>query len=330
MSTATRARLIRLSLLISIFLATLSPSVATAQAHQPDSAGPGTVAKTGEQVVIRAEDQWQFAEHYFQSAQWASAATEFERFIHYFPEDPRTVTAHFRIGSALLNQNQPQAAREQFQQVVLHPQAPTNMTFQALFRIGDCLARSDSAAQAADHISRVAEMTDDPRIKAEALYRSGWLFLDIQDIGRAQPYFQQIDPDQRFRLGVDPLLAALSEHGSQPGKSPALAGSLALLPGVGYLYLERYQDAAISFLVVGGVLWASYEAFDNDSPVLGSLLGITGAGFYLGNIYGSASSARKANQRQTRRFLDELKNMKVQLSAHPTRPQAGIILSGQF
>ena len=158
----------------------------------------------------------------------------------------------------------------------------------------------------------------------------GWLFLDSQDIGSAQPYFERIDPDQRFRLGVDPLIAALEDYGSQPRKSPGLAGSLALLPGAGYVYLERYRDAAISFLAVGGVLWAAYEAFDNDSPVLGSLLGITGAGFYIGSIHGSVVSAHKANHRQNRRFIDGLRNMKVKLSLHPTQPQAGIILSGQF
>ena len=56
------------------------------------------------------------------------------------------------------------------------------------------------------------------------------------------------------------------------------------MPGAGYLYLQRYRDAWISLVLTGGVAWAAYEAFDNDSPVLGSLLGITSGGFYLGSI----------------------------------------------
>jgi hypothetical protein len=46
-----------------------------------------------------------------------------------------------------------------------------------------------------------------------------------------------------------------------PQKSPATAGLLAaVLPGSGHLYIERYRDAGIAFVLNAAFIWGMVEA----------------------------------------------------------------------
>ena len=101
-------------------------------------------------------------------------------------------------------------------------------------------------------------------------------------------------------------------------KNPGLAGALAIVPGVGYLYCERYQDALIALLVNGGLIWAACEAFHNDLYALVAVITFVEVGFYAGNIYGSVSSAHKYNRKNERQWIDNLRRrLKVDLAGRP-------------
>jgi len=78
-------------------------------------------------------------------------------------------------------------------------------------------------------------------------------------------------------------------------KRPTVAGLLAIVPGLGYLYDGYPQTALSSFLVNGLCFWGTYEAFRNDNLGVGSLLAILSFGWYSGNIYGSVISAKRKN-----------------------------------
>lgn len=95
-------------------------------------------------------------------------------------------------------------------------------------------------------------------------------------------------------------------------KSPALAAVMStLIPGSGKLYTERYWDALTSFLTVGFSArhaWAGFKR-NGTGSVIAWIHTIVGTYFYLGNIYGSAASAKLYNENQTeniRRTLDQL------------------------
>ena len=298
-----------------------------------DSPKPASqnIPRVTPQAIIDSQQQWQFANRYYQSDQWSQALAEFERFIFFFPEDPRVPLAYYRMGMARMGQNQMALAMEQFQTVLTQALTTPELTFKALFQVGACLADLQSPQEAAGHLTRVAGMTDDPAIQGEAFYRAGWLLLDQGEFADAQTFFERIPAEQQTRLGVAPLLTALADQQAIALKNPKIAGALALVPGAGYLYLQRYRDAWISLVLTGGVAWAAYEAFDNDSPVLGSLLGITSGGFYMGSIYGSVNSAHKANRRSTQRFIDNLRqNYQVRLSLSPAQDRYGLLLTGRF
>jgi hypothetical protein len=88
---------------------------------------------------------------------------------------------------------------------------------------------------------------------------------------------------------------------------------LSIVPGGGQLYCNRYQDAMTAFLINAGLIWAAWEAFDNEQYALGSVISFVEFGFYAGNIYGAVSSAHKYNRDRIAEFRERL-NQRRQMS----------------
>jgi TM2 domain-containing membrane protein YozV len=86
----------------------------------------------------------------------------------------------------------------------------------------------------------------------------------------------------------------LNRYDALPSKSPLLAGALsAVVPGLGRVYIGRWQDGLISFLLVGLSAVLSAQGFydEGSHSVRGWIVGSAGALLYVGNVYGSAVGA---------------------------------------
>jgi len=90
-------------------------------------------------------------------------------------------------------------------------------------------------------------------------------------------------------------------------KNPAVAGVLAVVPGLGYLYDGYKQSAIASFIVNGLFIWGTVEAFRQDNKGLGVVLGLFSFGFYSGNIYGSITSAQRKNTKEKDDLISQFK-----------------------
>ncbi|MBU4211313.1 MAG: tetratricopeptide repeat protein [Verrucomicrobia bacterium] len=103
-------------------------------------------------------------------------------------------------------------------------------------------------------------------------------------------------------------LAKAAEHFDEiPRKSPVLAGGLsAVLPGAGQIYAQRPVDAAVAFILNGLLIFATYEAFDNDINVLGGMLAVVELSFWGGNVYNAVNNAHKYNRREKDNFFNKL------------------------
>ena len=131
-------------------------------------------------------------------------------------------------------------------------------------------------------------------------------------------YFDKISPNNSEKYRLETLEKALERKSFPKKKRPGLAGALSIVPGGGYLYCERYQDAFMAFLLNAGLIYAAYEAFDNELYALAGVISFVEFGFYSGNIYGAVSSAHKYNQTHDRKLIDYLKeNVKVRVSGRP-------------
>jgi tetratricopeptide (TPR) repeat protein len=269
-------------------------------------------------LEVDADTQFDYAEHLYADERFLLAVIEYQRFIYLFAEDVRVEQAMYRIGMAYYTKNQFQEAIQSFL-VLIQKFGEGELGIHSYLMIGECYVELGRTGSAITTLQNLIVVTDDPDVRDEANYRIGWIYLQMAlwDTGRV--YFEKISPENKAKYRMSKLSAELEEMGRISGKNPRLAGALSIIPGLGYVYCERYQDALISLLVNGGLIWAAYEAFDNDLVALGSVITFVEIGFYSGNIYGSVASAHKYNRVRDRRFFDHLQeNLKINLSTRKT------------
>jgi TM2 domain-containing membrane protein YozV len=86
----------------------------------------------------------------------------------------------------------------------------------------------------------------------------------------------------------------LHRYDALPRKSPLLAAALSMVvPGLGRVYLGRWPDGLLSFLLVGTTAALAAQGFyaEGQGSVRGWILGGVAALLYAGNVYGSAIGA---------------------------------------
>jgi TM2 domain-containing membrane protein YozV len=79
-----------------------------------------------------------------------------------------------------------------------------------------------------------------------------------------------------------------------PRKSPALAAALSMVvPGLGRVYIGRWPDGLMSFLLIGTTAFLAAQGFyaEGQGSVRGWILGGVAGLLYAGNVYGSAVGA---------------------------------------
>jgi hypothetical protein len=96
-----------------------------------------------------------------------------------------------------------------------------------------------------------------------------------------------------WHCGAQPYYQALVRR----GKSPALAALLAVVPGLGHLYLGDYRKG-LGLLGAGGVL--EFFGFDLDLTGIGAVMGVPmelgGVGLWLFSIVDAYQSARRMSR----------------------------------
>jgi len=266
-------------------------------------------------LIIDADQQYEFAEHYFSNQEYPGAISEYKRFIHFFPRDDRTEPAMFKIGMAHFKSRQFSEAVNAFN-ALIDRYGESDLGIKSYLMISESYVKLNAFDSAITNLHNLATITDDADIRDEAYYRIGWLHIEMASWENANRYFSKITPLNQDKYRLQSLAVDLENEKFIPAKNPGVAGVLAVVPGAGYVYCERYQDAFIAFLLNGVLFYAAYESFDEDLNALGGILTVIGLGFYAGNIYGSVSSAHKYNRNQTVRFIEKLKgNHKLKLSA---------------
>jgi tetratricopeptide (TPR) repeat protein len=272
--------------------------------------------KPGE-LTINAEQQYRFAMGYFKQNQYFKAIAEFERFIYFFPDNLKVDDAKYHIGLAYYESGRFREAIDPLSEVA-EKSPDQHLRTRALFRLSETFIKLADYQSAITLLDHVAETAKKPVIRDEAHYRAGWVYLKLEQIEIARQRFRMISPQNHHLFRVQELEKELSQEKLYSKKNPRLAGFLSILPGAGFAYSERYQDALVAFLLNTGLILAAYESFDNGNEALGSLIVFVGAGFYAGNIYGAVASAHKYNRDSHQRFLDQLKaQTQVTLSVVP-------------
>lgn len=96
------------------------------------------------------------------------------------------------------------------------------------------------------------------------------------------------------KCGATPSQGFNARRAARPRKSPAIAAVLAIVPGMGHLYLGHNMKGLFFLLSCGGL---EFIGFDLDLSVIGGLLGVPlgvgGLGLYAYQIYDAYREAKK-------------------------------------
>jgi tetratricopeptide (TPR) repeat protein len=282
-------------------------------------------------LTIDADSQYRYAQSRLEAGAYAEAIAEFDRFIHFFPDDPRIPRARFQIGMAHFKAGRYPAAAAIFSALTAH-YSGSPLDNQAYFMLSRCHARQGRTEQAIVDLHNLLAFSPPADVVDRARYELGWLQVDAGRWDLADQAFGRITIDNRERLGVNDLQQILAQSDRIPMKRPTTAGLLSIIPGGGQLYCERYQDALTAFLFNGGLIWAAWESFDKDLYALGGVISFVEFGFYAGNIYGAISDAYKYNREQAGLFRQRLyrHHRQMPLSLAPVPGGAALYLSFDF
>jgi hypothetical protein len=199
----------------------------------------------------------------------------------------------------------------------------TEILIKAYLKMAECHKQLGEPDKAVSTLETLRKLRDETDVRDETFYRQGWLLLEMSEWGSARDAFSKISPANQERYRLRELSEDLNKRGSLKTKNPSLAGGLAIVPGAGHLYCGRPQEALVAFALNGAMIWAAYEAFENDNDVLGGVITFFEVGLYSGNIYSAVNCAHKHNRAQRRGFLEYLRQHSV-LNASLSR---GVVLS---
>jgi len=257
------------------------------------------------QITINSEEQFLFAEQTMEKGDYPRAVVEFERFLHFFPEDKNVPKARLLIAQCYLKAKDYESARKTLNEILGAYQG-TLTGGKALFLMGESYYEQGLYEEAARYFKGVLGAYADPELRNSAAYRLGWIQMQTGQWQEASETFKTVGAGSPLFLNAQDL--SLKSLGGEhlPYKDPTTAGVMSVVPGLGHVYCERYKDGLVAFLLNGLFIWATIESFQEDQEVLGAILGFIELGFYSGTIYSAVNSAHKHNRKLKDDFLQGL------------------------
>lgn len=272
----------------------------------------------GGQVVIDSGVQFKLAESLYKQGDYNEAALEYMRFYHLFPSHENVLMARYKTGVSFFRADRLTDAKRHFAEIASDFSDSEGYAPKAMFALSDVYMAMDRVPDAINTLSNLVTLTTDTKLKDRALQKLAWLILKnaeelaarsdyrINPYQRAAEYLAMVSDTAANNNQIKGLLADLESMEDLQQKHPFIAGLSAIIPGGGFLYCERYRDAATAFLFNSAMILGAYESFRNDQPFLGSAVAFVETGFYAGNIYGSVSSAHKYNRKKKKQMIRDL------------------------
>jgi tetratricopeptide (TPR) repeat protein len=269
------------------------------------------------QITVDSEEQFRFAEQTMEKGDYPRAVVEFERFLHFFPEDKKAPKATLLIAQCYLKAKDYESARKILVEA-LNVYKGTLVGGKALFLMGESYYEQGLYEEAERYFKGVLEGYSEPELRNSSAYRLGWIQMQMGKWLEASETFKTVGAGSPLFLNARDLSDKSLGGEHLPYKDPTTAGALSVVPGLGHVYCERYKDGLVAFLLNGLFIWATIEAFHEDQEVLGAVLGVVELGFYSGTIYSAVNSAHKYNRKIKDDFLQGLPDA-IDLNLFATR-----------
>ena len=256
-------------------------------------------AWAGEEALVVTEAlQLRVADGFMAEREYYRAITEYLRFRFLFPDSERGDYSLLQIGRAYLQGGETDRAVQSLRDLrEKYPFSP--LRAQSGYLEGLATWKGKNPQKARELFEALAREAPETEQAPRALAAAALVQLETDDprgAGETLDLFLTRYPDHPRTGQVREAVQLLAEYQVLPQKSEVLAGVLSgILPGAGYAYAEEFATGAMSLGVNGAFIAATWTAFAQGLEAVGILAGGVGLPFYIGNIYGSVSAARKWN-----------------------------------
>jgi tetratricopeptide (TPR) repeat protein len=265
----------------------------------------GASAQEEGKRVVDEKAQMGLGDYFFEDGDFYRAITEYKRFLFFFPESLRAEEALWKIASSYFQGKKWDEALSAADDLLKkHPSSP--WALEAILLKGRCWMEKKEFSQARHYFLLAREMAAGTGIAQEAQWQTAVSFLREDRWKEAAAEFRKVETSSRLYPRAEYWAQGLEGIQEVPQKSPTTAGILAVLPGAGHLYCERYRDAGIAFVLNAAFIWGMVESFKHENYVVGGILTFFELGWYSGNIYSAVSSAHKYNRNKKKEYLDNL------------------------
>jgi hypothetical protein len=253
------------------------------------------------QNLLDYSNSLKYADYLFKTNQYNLASVEFERVVFLEPKDTLSKLKLIRSYRYLTEYKTALNRIEKY-----FPYSLNNLPEE----FSDEYVRNmlyENQFQKANGFLQTIE-TMDLGVRAE--YQLGIYIMQYQwtEASRfADEHLGVLDKTEKF----DNLNTIIKDGLNTNYKSPLLAASIsAVVPGGGKAYSGRWKDAIYSFLFVTTSSWLTYKSYKNNGFSFNSvLIGSFALSFYSANIYGSAKSAKRYNQKINQSFRSKAENI---------------------
>lgn len=248
-----------------------------------------------------------FGDHLLTSGDPYNALTYFRLALFLEPERPDAESLRFRIGLAYERGERWPAA------VFAYGQVGGDLADRAAYRAALAEHRAGVAGAADLALERVTLFFPDSSWAPRAAYARGVLALQAGELQQAESLFAAFSfPDH----ALAPRARSLAEAAALPlpRRSPTLAASLSVVPGLGQLYAGHPGDALMAALfniplgVGSGLLLA--DGIETGRPVEIAAGAVLGSVFlvatYPSNLIGAWRGAVRTNEHRERRAAEAL------------------------
>ena len=283
-----------------------------------------------EQLVIDGDRQFEFGRELMHDGKYELAVKEFERFMHFFPDDRRVPSARYLTGVCYLRQGRYKDARQVFTEI-FSSNPDGEFAGKAVFMMGETYYEEGFPDKAEYFFAEAAKKYPSSDLKNASFYRLGWARMREHRWKEASEEFGRVEKGSSLYDSAQALAKQSLKGELLPSKDPVTAGVMAgVVPGLGHVYLSRYKDAAVAFLLNGLFIWATVESFQQDHNVLGGILAFFELGWYAGNIYSAVNGAHKYNRKVRDDFSKSFKDrLDLRILTSRKGPE-GVLLTFQF
>lgn len=249
-------------------------------------------------VTAAQPDMFSFAQSLAREADHYRAITEYKRFLHYFPDDPRAAKAQLAIAESFFAGERWEAG-DAAAAKVWQNYPGTEDALQARMLYAEAAFKRKDYAAARERYRNLQEFS--AALAAQSKQQIGWAYVEEGRLSEAEQSFAQLAEPQASELEQ-----FLLDYRQLPRKSPQLAGTLsALLPGAGQLYTERPKQAGVAFALNAAFIYGAIEAWNNENYTVAGILSLFEIGWYGGNIYNAMNNAHKINRTRETEFKQQ-------------------------